>query len=216
MTTSLVVSGLLSLLAASEKNLETPGDAVPVVARQDEAPPADEGPKYPNWSGAVDIGIVQKQGNTESINGTLASKIVGDYEMSRTTITSWWLYEENQGSLTERRYGTRGKYDWFLSEKRHSYLFGQGQVGTDYSANVDIRYFAGAGAGYVWSDTEKLRFSTDVGVNYLIEEFRDGTDDDRGNYTLGYDIDWTVVKKTVYESQFLGQMGMSDSDDVLV
>ena len=70
--------------------------------------------------------------------------------------------------------------------------------------------------GYVWSDTEKVRFATDLGVNYLVEDFRDGTDDDRGNYTAGYALDWVINEKTSFESDFLGQMGMSDSEDVLV
>lgn len=222
MTTSLVFSGLLSLLAAAENTPEEPGDAAPVAAAQDAAAPADaeapvdEGPKYPNWSGAVDIGLLQKQGNTESINGTLASRIVGEFDRGRFTSTTWWLYEDDEGTITERKYGTRGKYDWFWSDKRKNYLFGLGQVGTDFAADVDIRYFLGGGLGYVWRDDEKLRLATDLGVNYLVEEFGDGTDDDRGNYTAGFDLDWTINEKATYDSNFLGQMGMSDSDDVLI
>jgi putative salt-induced outer membrane protein YdiY len=210
MTSSLLVAGLLSLLAASEETPDATADAV-----QDDAA-ADEGPKYPNWSGYVDVGIVQKSGNTESFNGTLASKIIGDYEASRTTITSWWLYEDDSGDITERKYGTRGKYDRFLGTKRRNYLYALGQVGTDLAANVDIRYFGGGGVGWVWRDEKELRFSTDIGLTYLVEDFRDGTDDDKGNYLFLYDLDWSLNDKAGYESDFIGQMAMSDSDDVLL
>jgi len=218
MTTSLVVAGFLSLFGALEDQPEGPASAASIAATgaQDDAAPADKGPELPHWSGNVDVGIVQKQGNTESLNGNLDSKIVREAEPSRTTITSWWLYEEDSGDLTERKYGTRAKYDWFLTEKKNNYVYAIGNIGTDLSANVRTRYYVGGGVGWIWKDDETLRFSTDAGATYLHEKYRDDSDDSRGNWTFIYDLIWKFNKKISYDSDFIGQMAMDDSSDILL
>lgn len=237
MTTSLVVAGFLSLFGAPEDQPDSPaGSVAPLVVTgavagavtdavtgfQDDAAAAaavdavDEGPKLPHWSGTVDVAIIQKQGNTESLNGNLASKIVREAKPSRTTIRSWWLYESESGDVTERRYGTLGKYDWFLTEKKRNYLYGLASIGTDYSANIRSRYYSGGGVGRVWWDNETVRFSSDVGATYLHEKYRDDETDGKANWSGIYELKWVLNEKMNYDSGFIGQMAMGDTSDILL
>lgn len=214
MTTILLLIGLLPVLGGDGAKAAAPSPGAPPAAVQDEAAPPEK--TLPHWSGNVDVGIIQKSGNTDSINGRLDSKIQREAEWSLTTLTTWWLYEEKDSDLIERKYGTRGKYDYFLTPGRNVYAYGLGQVGSDFSGNIDVRYIAGVGGGYKWFERDDLALTTDLGASYKKEEYRTGSNDDSGNLTGTYDFLWKMTGKTTYASTFVGLMNFSDAEDILL
>jgi putative salt-induced outer membrane protein YdiY len=155
------------------------GAPPPAPARQD-APP-----EYPQWSGALTLGASWTDGNTETetVSGTFNAQRRG--EDDRWTFDLYWNYgrtttdDNNPATIDEKttinNSGGGVKYDYFYSRK--TYLYGNGSGKRDHVADLDLRYVLGAGAGYQWKETDKLKWGTEVGVSYVEEDFRDDSAD---------------------------------------
>lgn len=137
---------------------------------QDPAPPEE-----PKWTGAVALGLARAMGNTERTSGNLTADAALRRAKDRWTFGAWWFYaeEENdlgESTLTERRYGGKGQYDYFLSEK--SYVLANALGERDDKARLQLRATAGLGYGHQFKEEENFKLSGELGVVYFIEDYR--------------------------------------------
>jgi putative salt-induced outer membrane protein YdiY len=189
-------------------------------APQEPAPP----PEYPQWSGALTLGSTWATGNTENttFGGTLNA--MRRAEKDRWTFDLYGNYgktstEDNNpatptSTTNVSNYGSSLKYDYFWQEK--TYLFGNGTGKIDHVAELDLRYTFGAGLGYQWRETEKVKWGTEAGLSYVDEDFEDDTADaDFVAARLASNLTWQVSKSAAFEQVAEVLPSLEESEDLL-
>src|SRR5262245_16572189 len=210
---------LLATLLATRGAGDAPS-TTPSPARQDPASP----PEYPQWSGALTLGSTWTTGNTENttFGGTLNA--VRRAEKDRWTFDLYGNYGKTSTDdddpatedtkTTVSNYGSSLKYDYFWSKK--TYLFGNGTGKIDHVAELDLRYTFGAGLGYQWKETEKVKWGTEAGVSYVDENFEDDTADaDFVAARLASNLTWQISQSAAFEQVAEVLPSLEDSEDLL-
>lgn len=171
----LISSAALLLALFPEKPQPAPGADAPLSPAVSETPAqAQEGP-IDDWTGAITLGLAQAYGNTERTNLSLTGDGVLRREKDRITLGAWWYYAEEEddagvSSITERRYGAKGKYDYFLSKK--SYVYVNTLAERDDKADLQLRFTVGPGYGYQFYEEEDFKLSGEIGVAYFLEDYQ--------------------------------------------
>ena len=158
-----------------------------------------EGPK---WTGTVNFGLTFTDGNTETLNAAAGFDAKRRAEKDRWTAKAFWNYAEQEinkkSEITQRNLGGSLKYDYFATEKL--YYLGVAGAESDEFANLDLRYNAGAGAGYQFREDDKMNLSGEAGLNYFAEEYESGTDADYIAARVAYDYE-NHLRETVVVAQ---------------
>lgn len=135
-------------------------------------PPADP---PATWTGSFALGGSYSAGNTERRSVAANFEAVRRSADDRITVDASWDYGEDKigtdWNLNQRRTGGGLKYDLFVG-KRY-YILGTTRVLNDYRADLDLRWTAGAGAGYQLYETKDLKLGIEAGLSYFYEDFRD-------------------------------------------
>jgi putative salt-induced outer membrane protein YdiY len=87
----------------------------------------------------------------------------------------------------------QAKYDKFLSEKLYAY--GIFRADHDRLAQLNYRLSPGAGIGYQWIESAAFNFSTEVGGNWIIEDYDTSGQDQKFAIRLAYHIDKKLSDK---------------------
>jgi len=209
------LSTLLTALLSSTPAAGAPADATP--APQD-APAAPE--TFPQWTGSLALGASWTDGNTEAETLTGTFNTIRRGEDDRWTLDLYSNYGETTDRVTEdtdittNNHGGSLKYDYFLSKKL--YAFGNGSGKVDHVADLDLRYVAGAGVGYQWKESEKLKWGTELGLSYVDEDFEDDTADvDFTAVRAASNLAWQISKTTAFEQVAELLPSLDDSEDVI-
>ena len=203
----------------------------PAVLARADAPQdaAAEGPKLPHWSGTVSIGSTFTRGNSETTTVAFAADAKREDEHDRYTLKSYLNYGEQRSTdpfdpddeigLTQRNAGLSGQYDYFPQEKW--YLLGKAGIESNELAKLDVRYYAGPGAGYQFLKEEKHTLSGEGAIVYFKEEFEGTqgapeTEDDKIALNLGYDYDWKISESAALGHYVDAFPAIDDFDDVFI
>ena len=189
-------------------------------------PGQDAPPTYPQWSGALAVGAVFTEGNsvTDSANANINAQRRD--EKDRLTLDAFWNWAQQKGDtsasaapdeddteLTQRNYGAGAKYDYFTSKKLYWYGNASGKV--DDIAELDYRAILGAGVGYQWRETEKLKWGTELGVSGVKE---DRVDNDFNEENLAArvasNLAWQISESSSFE-QVAEAYPADDSADLI-
>ncbi|MBL8860766.1 MAG: DUF481 domain-containing protein [Planctomycetes bacterium] len=170
------------------------------------------------WTGSISIGATYQDGNTDSraVNATALAERRG--EDDRWTANGYWNYGEtkdqttNDYVLNSRRAGLGVKYDYFLSEKL--YAFANAGIETDRLADLQRRYFVGAGLGYQWQETDTLKWGSEAGAGYFVEDRYDSEDTDYIAARAANNIDWKINDKSNLIHFLTVFPSLEDKDDV--
>ena len=153
-------------------------------------PPPKEVPK---WHGSVSAGIAATRGNTDTDRYSFSAEVKKRSENDRITITGDYVRSKDKDQttgekeVTENWWRTKGKYDYFITEKW--YAFVDGRYEKDSIADLDRRVIIGGGAGYQWIETDDLSFATEGGLASRYEKFEDQTDSQTElSAQLGYNL----------------------------
>ncbi len=193
---------LLSLLilaahvAPAPEPAATSATALPVPVPDEEL--IDKG-----WTGALGAGLMTSTGNTERTSANANADAVLRRKDDRFTLGAFWNYasEENdagESSITERRWGGRFKYDYFLTERSYALFNASGE--TDDRALLQLRATAGVGYGYQWYETETKTLSTELGVNWFHQDFEGESPNEYAAGRFAYDAmykpgePWTLLQ----------------------
>lgn len=203
---------LTALLAGTGAENTPPGTRAP----QDAPPP----PPLPHWSGALALGASWTDGNTETetISGTFNA--VRRDEKDRWTFDLFGNYGSTTDTITDDKDTTTNnsgggiKYDYFWKEK--TYLFGNGSGKVDHVADLDLRVILGAGVGYQWTETEKTKWGTELGLSYVDEDFEDDDfDADFVAARLASNLTYQISKSATFEQVAELLPSLEDSEDVI-
>ena len=216
-STALLLTTLIGVLGKG-------GASSPAEAPRLQDPP----PSYPQWNGALTFGALWTAGNTENetVSGAFNAQRRGADD--RWTLDLYTNYgkaqvakddpatpaNEEDTDVTTNNSGGGLKYDYFWSKQ--TYLFGNGSGKVDHVADLDLRYILGAGIGYQWKETEKLKWGTEAGLSYVDENF----DDDNFDASfvaarLASNLTYQLSKTSTFEQVAELLPSLEDSEDVL-
>jgi putative salt-induced outer membrane protein YdiY len=219
----MIFTGLsIALIALSHHFPEVVGpmplfvpDLLGAVAAQDTAA---EVKKEPHWNGTVSAGATLTRGNTDTLSAAFLAEAKREAAHDRYTLKSFWNYSEQtvagSTSITQRNAGLNGQYDYFPGGKW--YLLGKAGAETNDRANLHLRYYGGAGAGYQFVKNEKHALAGDGAIVYFKEEFSDDTEDDKVALNLGYDYDWKISPSAAFGHYVDAFPAIDDFSDVFV
>jgi putative salt-induced outer membrane protein YdiY len=211
------LSALLLALAPSADPLsvspipaprEAPAPAA--AGPQDDAAPAEE--TLPKWSGSVAVGATHTSGNSDVQTVSVDTNVERRAEKDRETVHAWWHYGEQDDEISERNAGTTAEYNRFVTEKL--YLLANAGVETDSQADLDLRWYAGGGAGYQFLEEPDLTLSGEAGLVYFVEDY--SSDPDDAEYVAGraaYSLGWQLAKTVRFEQDAQAFQGFEDIED---
>lgn len=138
-------------------------------------------PPEVQWKGNITIGASISRGNshTQDFYGSL--KAVRRSEVDRISIEGNYLGKREKDDTTGRKYTSERKtafqlkYDYFFTDDIYGYAMGR--MVRDASAELDIRFTAGTGAGYQIYETETFDLAVEGGLTWTSEQYKDLTDD---------------------------------------
>ncbi len=202
--------------------------AVPAMAQDDE--------RQLGWAFEAELGGLWTAGNQETSTFLLDGKIdyvwprssfnfrLGGFttESSLTTTTAvgtgqddFQIFEETNTEKTAEAFYSRARYDYDVSAR--FYVFGGGDWLRNTFAGIDSRFLVAGGAGNVWADNDRVKFSTDYAVTYTFEENVVENPFIKTNFPglrLAYDFDWILTQSTKFESELIGDFNLDNTDDV--
>ena len=166
-------------------------------------PPAKEKPR---WKGTVSAGYTAVRGNTWDSNGNLGFEAQLRRERDRISTSGTYFVGRNKddqrGEYTnEETLILGGRYDYFFSKKWYSFF--NGRYKKDHIADLDYQVMAGGGMGDQWIESEKMNFSTDVGLADVSEQYTANhpspipdvvTRSNKVSAQAGYHYDWAINK----------------------
>jgi putative salt-induced outer membrane protein YdiY len=190
------------------------------------------------WAFTAELGSLWTGGNQETFN--LAADVSVEYtwpvsrlkfegggfstESSLTTTTAvgtgqddFELFSETVTEKTAEAFYSRARYDYDISEK--FYVFGAGDWLRNTFAGIDSRFLTAAGAGNLWVNNDKFRFSTDYALTYTFESevvSKPGVNANFPGLRLAYDFNWALTESTSFESTFISDFNLDNTDDIRI
>jgi putative salt-induced outer membrane protein YdiY len=100
---------------------------------------------------------------------------------------------EARGRTLRRRHSRRTtcKYDYFFT--RQLYGYAGVKIERDRIADLDLRLTPGAGVGYQWFEGPTFNLSTEAGIAWIYEDYRNAGTRDEIAGRLAYHVDWRPV-----------------------
>jgi putative salt-induced outer membrane protein YdiY len=150
------------------------------------------------WKGAITFNGLVTRGNSETTNIGASLRAERRSETDRITLAAGYYYGRekdrdtgDESTTVDNVFGF-AKYDYFVTKK--FYLFGAVRAERDRIADLDLRFTPSVGAGYQWFEGPTFNLSTEAGVAWVYEDFRDEPARDHFAARLAYHVDWTPHK----------------------
>lgn len=207
--------------AGSPDSIDLSSYTVPSLTPQEAAAKTD-----PQWAGNVLIGFTDTSGNTDLTNIALDANAEKEFGDSRYTSKLYWSYTATDGDITERKAGLSFQYDYLAGEDYFYYTNIGAEV--DKEAQIDLRWRGGVGVGYDLIKKEKVTFTGEVGLSYIITQFSElrNPTPPPANYTPGDDSTMALRLAYAYANKLSDETkltqtfeafpSISDSDDVFL
>lgn len=187
------------------------------------------------WEYTGELTAVWVGGNSESNTFGLGSTLLGHWARSTIKLTGgalrsesttstrravgsvadFMVVEEETTRKTAERYFLRGRYDYRLSER--FFVFGGAEWLRNTFAGIDAKWLGVVGIGTVWIDGDRAHFSTDYGVTITKQDDvvpDPGTDDTFAGARAAYDFQLRLTDNARFESSFIGDLNLDETDDV--
>lgn len=215
MFTTLLIAIAPAIPEAAPAPALAPLDPSLLAATQDEAA---EDMTDPEWTGSVSLGATYTSGNTETQAYNADANAELRRDVDRYTWKAFWNYATDRATgtevVTQRKAGTSLKYDYFLNEAETTYLYGNTAIEHDSLADLDMRWLAGAGAGYQFYDEPDFSLAGEFGLNYIVEDFSTATKDDYVSARLAANLRKVISEDTKFTSSVEVYPSVEEMDDV--
>jgi putative salt-induced outer membrane protein len=129
------------------------------------------------WVEQAELSFVDTGGNTDVVS--LSAKNLLKYTFTEELKGAWKLsalYGESEGVKNAERYATELRLDYLLTDQLFSALIA-GWLEDEF-AGIESRYYLGPAAGYKFFNGPRHFLVSEVGLNYVKEEYTDGTEKD--------------------------------------
>lgn len=129
----------------------------------------------PKWTGNISGGVSATRGNTTADGANGSISLVRRSEKDRIQVSADYANRRQEdpdtgiSKTTEDWWRTKAKYDYFFSKKMYGYM--DSRYEKDSIALLDRRVLIGGGGGYQWIESDKMKFSTEIGLASLYEKF---------------------------------------------
>ena len=203
------VLGSPDLAPAIPTHIAAPTPAASATLAQDEEAQA------PAWHGSINLGYSTTGGNSDV--ETLSASFDANRETATDRITLKAFANRNSDSdvTTQRQMGASGQYDYFINERWYALVNTSAEQ--DRNAQIDLRYTAGAGAGYrIWmpSDESSRKLDVEAGLTYFSEEFDSGVEDTYLAAQLAARLALELRENIEFESDLQLYPSLEDSEDL--
>ncbi|HXX47545.1 MAG TPA: DUF481 domain-containing protein [Myxococcota bacterium] len=154
-------------------------------------------PEPVHWAGTLVAGADIERGNTVKTAANVDLNAVRRSEDDRITFKAGYAGEQaapsgsNDESTTKRRMYGSLQYDLFFGKQ----LYGWANTAAekDGVADLDLRFTAGAGAGYQFFETDTLKYNIEGGLAWFSENYSNDTPHrDYVALRLASNLDWTL------------------------
>ena len=134
-----------------------------------------------NWSGSLTAGGQFERGNSVTDEAHSFIELTRRGETDRLRLRASYEGDRNtdragRGTTDTRTIRGSTQYDYFIGERL--YLFQSNSGEKDGVVDLDLRLVIGAGTGFQWVERKDLEFSTDLGIAWTDEQYRDSAFDD--------------------------------------
>jgi putative salt-induced outer membrane protein YdiY len=153
----------------------------------------------PKWTGSVSVGVTATSGNTSTEAINASASVQRRSEQDRTSAGFDYARGQQQDpktredNVTEDWWKARAEYDYFFMPKTFGFV--NMRYEKDSIAQLDRRTVVGGGLGYQWVESEKLNFSSQLGVASLYEKFKNETKSkSETSLEAGYAFDMQVAE----------------------
>jgi putative salt-induced outer membrane protein YdiY len=138
-----------------------------------------------DWTNRFDAGISASSGNTDTASQNYQWESVLTRKRSDHRLFFTYDTQEDEGAKTKEKLLSGYRYRRFFGER----WYGLGNVGyqQDKFKGIDSRWTLGVGGGYQFWDNSQGALSTDLALNYVIEEL-DGIEDE--NPAIRWGAEW--------------------------
>lgn len=126
------------------------------------------------WSGAVNLGLTERSGNTKSRDWHADGIITGEGEEDRVTFEGEFNREITEGDTTADDFMLAAQHDHFVSKR--TYFYTNAQIEQDEPQNLNLRTTVGTGGGYELIKTDRTKLSVEAGPAYIHEDLIQGED----------------------------------------
>jgi putative salt-induced outer membrane protein YdiY len=211
------VAGKLTLDADGRVAVQPPASEQTVsVARQDVSalnpPSVDDRFKY---SGKIDLGGSSTSGNTEDDQLHTSGELIARSPENRYTLR-WEVNEARSADIkTTANRRLLAQYDRFLDPKNYLFLNAKGE--RDEFADLNLRTSLGGGYGRQFIDTDLIKLSAEVGLNYVHEDYSNWPDRSFPSLGLGFKYEQKFFdQKLVFFNNLDLDQSLEESSDLLL
>lgn len=167
------------------------------------------------WVDEAELSFVDTGGNSDVVS--LSAKNLLRYTFSETLKGAWKLsalYGKSDGVKDAERYATELRLDYLITERLFLALIA-GWLEDEF-AGIESKYYLGPAVGYEFLNGPKHFLVGEVGLNYVAEEYIDGTDKDsvEGRAFGQYQYAFTEKNRFTQSLEFL--YDFEDSEDYRV
>ena len=167
------------------------------------------------WNDETELSFVDTGGNTQVT--TLSAKNLLKYRFTNKLQGAWKLgavYGKSDGEKNAESYFTELRLDCQFTERLYYYATAGWMQ--DEFAGIDSRYYLGPGAGYKFLSGPKHFLAGEAGLNYVWEEYIDGTDKDYlgGRAFAKYEYAFTEKNRFSQSVEFLYDFDDSENYNV--
>jgi putative salt-induced outer membrane protein YdiY len=147
-----------------------------------------------HWRGSVGATGLFTTGNAETATVGLKLDAARRGETNRITIGAGYLWgrqrdpESGDSETTVDNAFGFGKYDYFFT--RQFYGLGSLRLERDRIADLDLRLTPSLGLGYQWFEGPRFNLTTEAGVAWIYENYRNAPSEDRVAARLAYRVDY--------------------------
>jgi len=167
------------------------------------------------WQDEAELSYVNTSGNTDVLSLSAKNKLT--YQFSDRLSGLWdvrALYGKTDGDKNAERYATEIRLDYGLTER--VYIAGIGGWLQDEFAGIDERLYLGPALGYKFIIGPKHFFSAEAGLEYVIENYTNNSDDDfiRGRALGLYEFLLSEKSKVTQSIEYLYDFDNSDNYNI--
>ena len=128
------------------------------------------------WTGRVNLDLKTQRGNTDKDELDVDVEMAMRRKHDRFTLRGQFEKDRNSGTVTDENWELENKYDYFTSKK----MYYGGRLGLEHDkfSDLDLRTVVGPHIGYQFFETAAINLNTDIGINYVDEDFIETPDDD--------------------------------------